>query len=303
MTGLVRDPALRQSVNAGMERQKAFGWTVAWVIFLESSGGGIFLVSYVLAHLYYRSPLLQTGQILGPLMAAACAACLMVDLGNKASMPRLFGDIKRSSSSWMARGSYALAVFVVFGLAYSLPFWPWAGTALNGVLGVVAAVLSIVLVVYTGFLLGVVKSIPFWNNALLPVLFLVSGLVSGTAILLAILGISPSQGIPGVMKTLTQSEMALIFIQLIMLWAYLGISTNRDIASAESVKLIKLPIIFIIVVGLVIPIVLLAYSAVLSDTAQSAPAELIASVLVLAGALFLRLSILNAGVYPRLQTQ
>ena len=34
---------------------------------------------------------------------------------------------------------------------------------------------------YTGFLLGVVKAFPLWNNAVLPILFVVSALSAGLA--------------------------------------------------------------------------------------------------------------------------
>ncbi len=289
-----KNPALRQLIPGGMEKQKAFGWPIAWAIFFGGSAGGIFLVSYLLVGIYrYQSQLLQAGLILGPLLAIVCAAFFMVDLGNKIKMPRLFGDLSRLSSSWITRGALTLTVFILFGLACSLPFLPWAHTTLNNFFGLVAAVAAVVLVIYTGFLLGVVKSIPFWNNPLLPILFIVSGMGSGTAILLLIAnGLDAGSGAAAVGRILPQLEGGLIVIQLIMLWAYLGVSTHRDLASAQSVRLIRTPAVLIIIFGLIVPAILL-----------SASMEQPAALLELAGAFFLRFSILNAGVYLRLQAQ
>ena len=46
------------------------------------------------------------------------------------------------------------------------------------VIGIVAA---FAVAAYTGFLLGVVKAYPLWNNAILPILFVVSALSAGLA--------------------------------------------------------------------------------------------------------------------------
>ncbi len=286
-----------------MEKQKAFGWAIAWAIFLGGSAGGIFLVSYILAVLFrVRGPLVQSGLLLGPLLAIVCGAFFMLDLSHKIKMPRLLGDLSRLSSSWITRGVLTLTIFILFGLAHTLPFLPWNALPINSIFGIISVAAALMLVIYTGFLLGVVKSIPFWNNPLLPVLFVVSGLGSGTAILLlagAASGSAPAAAV--VTRVLAQAEIGLIVLQLIMLWAYLGVSTHRDLASAESVRLVRAPAALIMVYGLALPMALLISSLALGDTGAAAFMELAAGALELAGAFFLRSSILNAGVYLRLE--
>ncbi len=290
-----------QTASGRLERQKAFGWTIALAIFLGGSGGGIFLVSYILYKLYkYQTPVVQAGLTLGPLVAMACALCFLLDLGNKARMPRLFAGISRLSSSWLSRGAWTLTVFILLGAAYSLL---WNNSSLiRDIVGFIAALAALVTIVYTGFLIGVAKSIPFWNTPLLPILFVASGLGSGIAALLLMGGVV-AQGQEAVAATriLAQTGIALIVAELIMLWAYLGISVHRDQASAESVRLIKIPMVLIIAIGLLTPIAVLIYTLGLSDLRQAVFLESAAALLELAGALFLRFSILNAGVYLRIQ--
>ena len=48
-------------------------------------------------------------------------------------------------------------------------------------LEIVGAVLGICVAIYTGCLLGVCKTFPLWNNAVLPILFVVSALSAGLA--------------------------------------------------------------------------------------------------------------------------
>ncbi|MFQ8868183.1 MAG: NrfD/PsrC family molybdoenzyme membrane anchor subunit, partial [Eggerthella lenta] len=65
----------------------------------------------------------------------------------------------------------ALAVAVLEILKKRVPKWlTW--------IGIVAA---FAVAAYTGFLLGVVKAYPLWNNAILPILFVVSALSAGLA--------------------------------------------------------------------------------------------------------------------------
>lgn len=54
-------------------------------------------------------------------------------------------------------------------------------------------VLAVLLGAYTGFLLSALKSYPFLNNPILPVLFLFSGISSGAAVALIAMGDTPTQ--------------------------------------------------------------------------------------------------------------
>jgi len=302
MIAQVKNPGLRQATVRKFERQTAFGWIIALAIFLGGAGGGIFLIGYF-TKILYGSYLSKIGLTIGPLIAIACTICLFIDLGKKMGMQQLFLNVSRLSSSWISRGAWALSSFVVFGLAYALTLWnafsgpPWEDAA--GFLGIVAALSAMMVLLYTGFLLGVIKSIPFWNNPLLPVLFITSGLSCGAAVLLIIAPFVPVDQSP-VLATITQAEVIFILTQLLMLWAYLGVASHRDLASAESIRLIKTPITLIIALGLLLPLGLLVISLASGMPGATTSFDFAAAIMELIGAFFLRFSILNAGVTRRL---
>jgi formate-dependent nitrite reductase membrane component NrfD len=74
----------------------------------------------------------------------------------------------------MTRGAWILAAFIILGLAYALPSFslfnwlPWDQASGWGKgIGIAAAVLSIIVPIYPGLLLGVIKSIPLLSNFIL----------------------------------------------------------------------------------------------------------------------------------------
>ncbi len=301
---------LRAVTSAGFEKQAAFGGVIAWAIFLGGAGGGTFLISYLLKFLYGFEFVSKIGMFLGPLIAIACTSCFMVDLENRAKMPKLFSSLSRLTSSWLLRGAWVLLIFIIFALAYSLPYFeafswlPWGkASALSEIFGIIAAVFSVTVLMYTGFLLGVVKSVPFWNTPLLPILFITSGLGSGLAVTLLVAAIgkpAAHQELVTTVHTVGLWQVAFILVQLVLLWAYLGVAIHQDVESAQSVRLIRGPIIGIIIGGLLVPIALSIYSLLITDISAVITYDTFAALLELSGAFFLRYSILNAGLHRKL---
>ncbi len=79
--------------------------------------------------------------------------------------------------------------------------------------------------IYTGVLLGTMASRPLWNSALLGPLFLVSGLSTGAAFMLLF------RLNDGERKTLGQTDMALIVIELVLLGLWMmGLATGGSSA-------------------------------------------------------------------------
>ena len=67
-----------------------------------------------------------------------------------------------------------MVLFVIFGLAYYLV----EGTVLMAI----AAFFAFCLIIYTGFVMAVSPAIPFWNNPLLPMVFVSAALWSGASL-------------------------------------------------------------------------------------------------------------------------
>lgn len=291
-----------------MERQQVFGWFVALDLFLGGAGGGLFLVSFLLDLMGKYEPIARTGSISGVILVFIGTLFLIGDLGTKSKLYRLV----LNPSSWVSKGTWILTVFIILGLAYSLPTFqpfnwlPWNKASILGeVIGMIAAIFSAGVALYTGFLLGAIKSIPFWNTSVLPVLFLVSSISMGIAILLFITPLfveSPGGETQPFLNTLSIAEIILVLFQLLLLWAYIEIALHGNIASIKSVSELKGPsfITGVVIIGLIIPLGLLFWGITVREIHLLSILVWIAVVLILAGGLFLRREILRVGVHlPR----
>lgn len=287
------------------ERQQSWGWIVAIYIFLAGVGGGAFLFSFILNVIGMYEPVARIGALVGPVLVLLGTFFLLVDLGSVARAYRLFTTPSTLLASWMIRGAWILAAFIIFGLAYSLPSFslferlPWNQTSSLGQgIGMVAALLSILVVIYPGFLLGVLESIPFWNTPILPPLFFLSGLDTGIAVLVLIaLAVPASLGADG-FHLLGAGDIVFIFLLLVMLGAYLEIVRQSGITARASISLLKTPLFIggVILLGLLVPLGLLLYAIFVTDAFTLRITAGITAVLLLAGGLLLRYSVIRAGV-------
>lgn len=153
---------------------------IACYLFLGGLGGGAFASSAFLA---WRHPeavnMRKLGHIIAPIVVIVGLVLLMFDAKAGLHNPLRFALLLTNFGSVMTWGVVILAAFVVVALVALLldilkkrvPMW----------LEIVGAVLGICVAIYTGCLLGVNKTFPLWNNALLPILFLVSAVSTGMA--------------------------------------------------------------------------------------------------------------------------
>ena len=153
---------------------------IACYLFLGGLGGGAFATSAFLA---WRPPeainMRKIGHVVAPVAVIVGLLLLMFDATAGLHHPLRFALLLTNFGSVMTWGVVILAAFTVVALAAlaldllkrGVPMW----------LEIVGAVLGICVAIYTGCLLGVCKTFPLWNNALLPVLFLVSAVSTGMA--------------------------------------------------------------------------------------------------------------------------
>lgn len=289
-----------------IEKQKSWGWVVAAYIFMAGVGGGLFVVSFVLELLGKLEPATRIGAALGPVLVLIGTLFLLADLGSLSRVYRLFTTPSTVMASWMVKGAWILTFFIIAGLAYSLPSFevfawlPWRKASGFGQgIGWIAALLAVVVMVYPGLLLGVAKGIPLWNTSILPLLFLVSGLETGIAAIAAIA--LPFAGTFGAnsFHQLGTADITLIFTQLIVLGAYFEIIRHSGMTALASIRLFKTTLFIggVLLAGLLLPLLLLLFSVTVTGIIALQTLALIASLLLLAGGLFLRYSIIRAGVY------
>ena len=118
----------------------------------------------------------------------------------------------------------ALVALLLDILKKNVPVW----------LDIAGTVFGVAVAMYTGALLGVCKTFPLWNNALLPVLFLVSALSAGAAsvLLISIVKHADEFNRVGVLK---KFHFCLPIIELVLVAALLFITSSNSVAGWNSV--------------------------------------------------------------------
>ncbi len=166
-----------------MEYTPIWSGIIACYLFLGGLGGGAFATSAFLA---WRHPeavtMRKLGHWIAPIVVIVGLVLLMFDAKAGLHNPLRFALLLTNFGSVMTWGVVILAAFVIVALVALIidlmkrrvPMW----------LEIVGAVLGICVAIYTGCLLGVCKTFPLWNTALLPILFLVSAMSTGMAAML-----------------------------------------------------------------------------------------------------------------------
>lgn len=164
-----------------VEHHAAFGPLIVLYFFLAGLSAGLFLISS-LSTVFGQEKL-------RPLAKPACAMALatlipgllalIIDLGQPLRALSLFFRV--NPSSVMSWGSFILLIYGLACLIYA--HYLWREDSKVKLWGKIGAVFAIALGSYTGFLLAAVPGRVLWNSALLPVLFLISGLVAALSLL------------------------------------------------------------------------------------------------------------------------
>jgi len=338
--------------NPGVDPVLA-GWTWEIPVYLFVGGavaglmimGGIALLRAARGE-QARSFAAWQAPLLGFALLNVGMLALWLDLAHRWYAWRVFLTVQPSAP--MSWGSWTL--LLVYGVLLAsmlvrLPSsWPWLGArlpllqrasdALTGsprrlaALGIANVALGVSLGTYTGLLLNTMVARPLWNSAALPLLFLLSGLCAGSALLMlgAWLrgdGAAPSGFVTGGLATLVQplgetapprealgelvrANIGFIVGELVLIGLYVA---NLATSSASHVQALALlttgPFAasfwgIDIALGLLLP---LAVQALL--LAQRSPALLLRwlplpALLVVAGSFTLRWVMVNAGQMSRL---
>jgi formate-dependent nitrite reductase membrane component NrfD len=271
----------------------AFGPLIVLYFFLAGLSAGLFLLSTPGA-VFGREELQSLAK---PLSALALAAIipgglsLLVDLGQPLRALYLFTSF--NPLSVMSWGSYILLVYSIIAAVYA--WLVWRGDTRRKAWGWAGIVASVALGLYTGVLLAVAPGHPLWNSAVVPVLFLVSGVVAA----LSLLSVCQALGalIPGTAADHALHSLKVLFValELVLIAAHLIIlgligSSGTDIAGylvtgARSFSFLGVQIIL----GTVIPLAIVVFAH------RSRAALGVAGLLSLVGVMALRYNFVIAG--------
>lgn len=291
-----------------IESQTVWGWLIATDFFFGGTGASLFIVSLVLSSYGNYGTLPQVGLATG--LVFVVIGLMFLLRHQWVRREKFLGVLRRPGTSWISRGSIFNFIFLVFGVLYAAPHWlgwlPWSQeTSLGFGLGAVAGVGAFLVVLYPGMFLLSLNSIPFWNSPVVPLLFISYGLTGAVGTLsiasafpLSTLALSP-QGY------LAWWQMILLGLTILLVAAQLGWGFSSKVESRRSVteltrgRLSGLFLIGSLLIGLFIPLIATTFSYFTGDFVLAA----VCGVLILAGSILHKYTLLAAGKYVELMPQ
>ena len=202
-------------------------------------------------------------------------------------------------TSWISRGLIFVGLFLILG-AIHLILVRW-GFPVPGLL-IAAGVFAFCTVVYVGFVMNYVNSIPLWNTPLLPMLYVILGIWGGLGVtLIALLATRDTAVVGSVEEWSRIFLLAFIFVVFIYLFSirYQGPTGMTSVRQIVSGKWAPLFWVMVVVLGMVLPLGLALGSWLVGS---AIPVVLLYLVVIfeLLSDLALRYCILRYGLYAPL---
>ena len=274
-----------------------WGPLIAWYLFLAGASAGAFLTAAFVEAKYPDSVKMRVaGRIIAPVFLAIGLVMLIFDAEAGLHNPLRFVWLIANPGSVMTLGVYFICVFMPVALVSALlevlkkpvPKWlTWIGI-----------VFAFAVAAYTGFLLGVVKAYPLWNNAVLPILFVVSALSAGLAAT-SLVGLLVDRERFEQMWLIKKSHVILSAIEMVVLATMLVIVSAGSVEGAASVYSLVAgqyaPAFWggIVLLGLVAPFIIEGYPVFITKRVETSMTSMVVSVIgeagVLVGGFMLRL--------------
>lgn len=208
-------------------------------------------------------------------------------------------------TSWFTRGitftilftSFAFVLLVIqFALSNGLlPGTGWEVTLVA--FKVLAGITAFLVGIYSGFIMSYCRSVPFWNSALLPLVFIFAGIADGFALIMAV---ALGGGQVNIMAAEAGSRVLLI-VNALIIAIYLWNATYTSSTAKQSViELIRGNIapafwIGVVAFGIIIPIAISVSSYFAGEL--SVPLLIAAIAFHTIGAFALKYCLLKAGIH------
>lgn len=312
-----------------MTAELSWGLPVVWYLFLAGLGAGALTASASVllrgggggfggAHI----EIARYGAFLAPLPLIVGCFALIFELGTfeAGHWFRWINLYKVINLSPMSIGTWLLTVFIGVSLVYAYTFVPDAPflgarqARLRKALAWISVPLGIATAVYTGILLGAMPARPFWNSPILALLFLLSSISTGVALILLARGILHRTRSPEIEQArresdylLTATDVLLIGFELMVIFLFIMYAQLTIGGVNEAVAVIlpggDLAALFwigVVLIGLLIPALIELYYVVpklVYHRGFNAPrvVDIAVSGAVLFGGFLLRYVVLVAG--------
>ncbi len=164
---------------------ETFGTLIAIYFYLTGLSAGSFIISTLSYGFGFErfKPLGKIGIVIATLLLVAAPMFLLAHSGQRLRVWHLFVYLRFSSPiTW---GSFLLMLYPLNCIVYG--FFMFKGQKrLTRIFGLVGIPLALMVHGYTGFILAFGKARPLWNSSIMPLLFLVSAMVSGIAMMILV---------------------------------------------------------------------------------------------------------------------
>lgn len=222
------------------------GTLAVFYLFLGGAGAGVLSLCSLIDLAWLRQPFGSSSYNQGPSISPVSRIvdcgflggflCLIV------GMCALLFDLVRAdrvlllflspSFSWLTFGSFALVVLAFAGgflVLVRFVYVPEIRRSLVSVIEGAVLVVAVVVMAYTGFLLQSVGGVAFWESLLIPVLFLLSSLSSGVAVLFGIgLFVEENGRSHCLFRGLLRADVVIIVLEAVCAGAFLAIMSGSD---------------------------------------------------------------------------
>jgi formate-dependent nitrite reductase membrane component NrfD len=278
--------------------QTEWNWLIAIYLFLGGVGAGAYTIAAINGFVGDSLHLSTTIGLWISFPAVAIGSlALMADLGQPAKA--VYAGMK-PGTSWIARGFWIISIFMVLSFIHFLlhQFGDAEGTGLVKVLSGVTIVFAVGTMAYTGILLGASKGMPFWTTGIVPVVFVISALVTGHfTIMLGVALVGEAAEIAGEMKTMAAEAAVFVVVEVLAIAFFLEAAFKRPDSreSAERLLAKRYFVVGYFVLGLAVPLALML--TVYLSSAGTAIAA-VGALLGLIGGLILRQGVLVCGALP-----
>jgi formate-dependent nitrite reductase membrane component NrfD len=290
--------------------QTEWRWLVAIYLFLGGVGGGAYTIAAINSFL---GAALEPSTMIGLWISFPAlligTVCLVLDLGTPS---RAFLAGMKPGTSWISRGTWIISIFMVIAFVHTmlvtfsgLAADPGGRTFLRAIAatGIVFAVSTMA---YTGILLGASKGITFWRTGAVPVVFIVSAMVTGHfAIMIGLALFAQGAAIVETLRLMAAEAAALVVLEVLAILFLLQAAWKQPDPRESVDRLLRSRLFLIgyVLLGLVTPLVLMLglYRGIQGMTGTAVfPVAAIGAVLGLAGGLILRQTVLMFGALPTL---
>lgn len=256
-------------------------------LFLVEFGAGLFVAASLVPVFW--------GQTAGWLISGVLGGgCHFLFLGRPS---RIYKAIRRPGKAWISRGLVIISLFQLFGflhltLSYFSAPVPW--------ILVVADILAVATILYGGFEIADVKSIPIWRSGFLPIQMLARSFLIGLAFVLVV-NLIIGRATPGIV-----SEQWLFWILLVNICLFslalvsLALEEGKEkialgVWLRGYLKWMFWP--WVVGGGMIIPMAV-ALSGLLGGPRETGLLLLVAVVLQAIADIFLRYALMRTGYFP-----